>query len=206
MSNEEPIESDSATDSFGYSGTANQVNTQSVVQQIQSVQEGFQVSSVSTQQPASLPPVTSPLSQSPVIEFAQMVELEGGEGSIMYYPRQVEFDVGDVIYLRERDSGENGLIVQVIEKGTVAYPQAASKALFRLMASVRALQLQRSHHEPPETIDQFLSLQFKVRAAIISSQWVAHEGRVVTRNVDIFLISPQFLIQNVALTQPNQNV
>jgi hypothetical protein len=172
----------------------------SKIEQIQSIQEGFEASSVSTQSATLSEPIISPLSNAPAIEFAQMVELESGEGIIMYYPKALDFDVGDVLYLRERESGENGIIGQVIEKGTTTYPQAANKSLFRLMASVRALQLQRTHHEPTETIDLFLSLRFKVRAAIINGQWSAHEGRVVTRNVDIFQISPALLIQNVVLT------
>jgi hypothetical protein len=181
---------------------SNQANI-SIFEQIQSVQQNFQVPTVSTQGTAQTQPATSSLSPEPALEFAQMVELEGGEGAILYYPKPVDpFDIGDVLYLRERDSGENGLIVQAIEKGTANYPQAGSKALFRLMASVRGFQLQRSHHEPPETIDQFLSLQFKVRAAIVNSHWSEHEGRIVTRNVDIFRVSPQFLIENVVLTQP----
>jgi hypothetical protein len=175
-----------------------QANT---LEEIKNLQEGFDVPSVSTQTPPTPPPpITSPLSNDPAIEFAQMVHLESGEGTIIYYPKAVDFDVGDVLYLRERDNGENGIIVQAIEKGTTNYPQAANKSLFRLMASVRALQIQRSHHEPPETIDFFLSLQFKVRAAIINGKWSAREGRVVTRNVDIFQISPAILIQNVVLT------
>ena len=183
--------------------TTNQANTQSVVQQIQSVQQGFQASPVNTQPNSQATPVTSSLSPDPAITFAQLLELEGGEGSIIYYPKpQDPFDVGDVLYLRERNSGENGLIVQVVEKSTATYAQAASKALFRLMASVRAYQLHRSHNEPPETIDEFLSLSFKVRADIVNGRWIAHDGRVTTRNVDIFQISPQVLVQNVVVTQP----
>lgn len=171
-----------------------------IKQEIQSLQEGFDVPPVSDTTVAPSQPITSPLSQEPAIEFAQMVELESGEGSIMYYSKQVDFDVGDVLYLRERESDENGVIVQAIEKGTTNYPQAGSKALFRLMASVRALELERIHREPPETIDQFLSLRFKVRAAIVNGQWAAREGRVVTRNVDIFHIDPEFLIEKIVVT------
>src|SRR6185295_11726406 len=107
------------------------------------------------------------------------------------------FEVGDVLYLRERGMGEQGIIVQVVSKSTARYPQADSKALFRLLTSVRAEEIQRSHHEPPETIDEFLALRVKVRAAIQDGRWVAHEGRVVTRNIDIFVISPARLVGEV---------
>jgi hypothetical protein len=173
------------------------------LQLIQSLQSGFNVPTLSNQQASQAQAPTSLLSNDPAIAYAQMVELEGAEGSIIYYPPEVpDLDVGDVLYLREKETpqAENGLIVQVIEKGTVAYPQAETKALFRLMASVRAHQLQRSHNEPTETIDQFLALLFKVRASIIQGTWSAPQGRVVTRNVDIFHISPQILVQNIIVT------
>ena len=210
MSNEESIENEagktepqpnSANNNSENHGATNSTNSSALFEQIQAGQHGFDPSSVNTQSPAPSEPIISLLAQQPATLYAQMLELEGGNGSILYYPKEVEFDVGDVLYLRERDYGENGLIAQVVEKSTANYAQAASKALFRLMASVRAYQLQRSHNEPPETIDQFLSLQFKVRAAIVNGHWCPHEGRVVTRNVDIFQISPQVLIQNIILTE-----
>ncbi len=170
---------------------------------IRSVQQGFQTTHVTTSTSASSIPVTSKLAPKPALEFAQMVELESGEGVILYYPKKVDFDIGDVLYLRERGTGENGLIVQAVEKSTANYPQVDSKALFRLLTSVRASQIQRSHNEPPEVIDEFLALRFKVRAAIVNRQWSAHEGRVVTRNVDIFQIDPQLLLKNIIITHPS---
>ncbi len=74
------------------------------------------------------------------------------------------------------------------------------------MTAVSAYQIQRSHHEPPEIIDEFMALHFKVRAAIINGTWSAPQGRVVTRNVDIFKISPQLLIENVVQTVPDINL
>jgi hypothetical protein len=180
-----------------------------VQQRIAATRQGFSPATVALSAPTVSPAITSPLSVEPAIELAQMVELEGGDGSIIYYPPRVpDLDVGDVLYLREKqidppatiDEGENGIIVQVIEKGTVSYPQASSKSLFRLMASVRADELKRSHHEPPETIDQFLALQFKVRSAIVNAQWTPPEGRVVTRNVDIFKVSPGLLVSNIIVS------
>lgn len=180
------------------------VAANATLQLIQTLQQGFNPPTVSSTSPSPSQPRTSTLAQGAAIEYAQMVDLEGGEGSIIYYPPQVQdLEIGDVLYLREIEEpqGENGIIVQVIEKGTVSYPQAATKSLFRLMASVRAHQLQRYHNEPTETIDQFLSLQFKVRATIDNSQWRAQDGQVVTRNVDIFRIQPSILIQNVVATE-----
>ncbi|MCP9494115.1 MAG: DUF853 family protein [Pyrinomonadaceae bacterium MAG19_C2-C3] len=178
-----------------------------IMDRIRSNQTGFQMQSVEVREAEEInQPTTSPLSQEAASEFAQMLHLEGGEGVIMYFPKKIDFEVGEVLYLRERKQGENGLIVQAFEKGTASYPQADSKALFRLMTAVSAYQIQRSHHEPPETIDEFMELHFKVRAAIINGAWSAPEGRVVTRNVDIFKISPQLLIENVVQAVPNMSL
>lgn len=175
-----------------------------VMDRIRSNRQGFQTQPAEDREAEeSRKSITSLLSQEPASEFAQMLHLEGGEGVIMYFPKKIDFEVGDVLYLRERGQSENGLIVQAFEKGTASYPQADSKALFRLMTAVSAYQIQRSHHEPPETIDEFMALHFKVRAAIIDGKWSAHEGRVVTRNVDIFPISPKLLIENVVQAVPN---
>jgi hypothetical protein len=133
-----------------------------------------------------------------------MLELSEGQGTLLYYPKVLSIDVGDVFYLRERDEAgkENGLIVQVISKGTADYAQADQKALWRLQTAVRARQLSRSHHEPPETIDQFLAAKFKVRASIVDGRWTGAEGRVVTRNVDIFSIDPQMLTNSIVKSDP----
>lgn len=180
---------------------------QGIIEEIESIKQGFQTHSFELKELDSTDrAITSMLSNQKALEFAQLVHLDAGEGVILYYPKKVDFDIGDVLYLRERDSGENGIIVQVIEKSTASYPQHDSKALFRLMTSVRAEQIQRSHHEPPEIIDEFLSLRFKVRAAIIDGNWSPHEGRVVTRNVDIFLISPDILLKNVVVQEENLNL
>jgi hypothetical protein len=190
-------------------GTSGQQGSdRSVPDMISSLQRGFQTPDISREPPEPPAPVRSPLSDEPAITCAQLEELTEGEGLILYWPRGLEedFEVGDVLYIRERDSGENGLVVQSVEKGTVNYPQAVSKVLFRLMASVRAEQIQRSHNEPTEILDQFLSLRFKVRAAIVDSQWAAHEGRAVTRNVDIFRISPRLLVDNIIRSVPNLNL
>ncbi len=149
-------------------------------------------------------PTTSPLASGPAIETAQMVELSEGGGTLLYYPRALAINVGDVFYLRERDTPpqENGVIVQVIRKETAPYAQADAKALWRLLTAVRASQLARSHHEPPETIDQFLAAKFKVRASIVNGQWVGAEGRVVTRNVDVFAIDPATLTGQILRSEP----
>lgn len=198
----EPVTDNSESPS---ESTGSATSSNPVFNLIQSLQQGFNVPSLSNQQSPQTLPILSSLGQGAAIQYAQMIELEGGEGSIIYFPPQVlNLEVGDVLYLREKQipQTEDGIIVQVIEKGTVSYPQADVKALFRLMASVRAYQLARSHNEAPETIDQFLSLSFKVRASIINGGWAAHEGRVVTRNVDIFRISPLVLIENIISTEP----
>jgi hypothetical protein len=121
------------------------------------------------------PHVRSSISRSEALQYTQLVELADGQGSILFYPKQVELEVGDVLFLRERlperssendkenaeipdQDEENGVIVQIISLGTASYPQAITKALFRLMVSVRASVLERSHNEPPEVIDEFLRL------------------------------------------------
>ena len=160
------------------------------------------------------PPARSSISRSEALQYTQLVELADGQGSILFYPKQVELEVGDVLFLRERlperssendkenaeipdQSEENGVIVQIISLGTASYPQAITKALFRLMVSVRASVLERSHHEPPEVIDEFLVATFKVRASIVNGQWSSPEGRVVTRNVDVFILDPAILSEHI---------
>ena len=152
--------------------------------------------------------VTSTLASGPAIETAQMVDLSEGRGTLLYYPKTQSINIGDVFYLREREEAgnENGIIVQVIRKETAAYAQADAKALWRLLTAVRASQLSRSHHEPPETIDQFLAAKFKVRASIVNGEWTGAEGRVVTRNVDVFSIDPQMLTSNILKSNPSINL
>ncbi len=146
-------------------------------------------------------PIRSSLSQSESLECAQLVELVDGEGTILYYPRDLNIEVGDVFFLRERlnegqiEDGqvENGIIVQMISLGIASYPQADTKALFRLMVRVRASILERSHNEPSEVIDEFLLAKFKIRASITNGKWNPPSGKVVTRNVDIFWLDPSIL-------------
>ncbi|KMW70200.1 hypothetical protein WN50_37085 [Limnoraphis robusta CS-951] len=145
------------------------------------------------------------------------MELSGSEGSIIFYPKVRDFDVGDVLYLRERgqtisqaeDSKaiENGVIVQIISKGIANYPQADSKALFRLLTSAHSTTVTyRSYNEPKEIIDEFLIGEFVVRASVQRGEWREPEGKVVTRNVDIFPISPEFLTQNIIAHQEGINI
>ncbi len=94
-----------------------------VMDRIRSNRQGFQTQHIEVREAEEThQPITSPLSQEAASEFAQMLHLEGGEGVIMYFPKKIDFEVGDVLYLRERGQGENGLIVQAFEKGTAAYP------------------------------------------------------------------------------------
>ncbi|MEA5538803.1 DUF87 domain-containing protein [Limnoraphis robusta Tam1] len=159
----------------------------------------------------------SPLSSEIAVESAQLLELSGSEGSIIFYPKVRDFDVGDVLYLRERgqtisqaeDSKaiENGVIVQIISKGIANYPQADSKALFRLLTSAHSTTVTyRSYNEPKEIIDEFLIGEFVVRASVQKGEWREPEGKVVTRNVDIFPISPEFLTQNIIANQEGINI
>ena len=160
------------------------------------------------------PHVRSSISRSEALQYTQLVELADGQGSILFYPKQVELEVGDVLFLRERlperssendkenaeipdQDEENGVIVQIISLGTASYPQAITKALFRLMVSVRASVLERSHNEPPEVIDEFLRATFKIRASIVDGTWSPPEGHVVTRNVDIFILDPTILSEHI---------
>lgn len=188
---------------------------------IKSSEEGFQLPEpvsfdIEATEADKRLPIHSSLSQSEAIEFAQLIELADDEGTILFYPKRVRIEVGDVLFLRERaaeayggeasgseklDAGEkpaeNGVIVQVISSGTANYPQAYTKALFRLMVNVRASMLERSHHEPPEVIDEFLLAKFKIRASIVNGKWNPPEGRVVTRNVDIFWLDPAILTNQI---------
>ena len=188
---------------------------------IKSSEEGFQLPEpirfdIEATEADKRLPIHSSLSQSEAIEFAQLIELADDEGTVLFYPKRVRIEVGDVLFLRERaaeeygeeesgseklDDGEkpaeNGVVVQIISLGTANYPQAHTKALFRLMVNVRASMLERSHHEPPEVIDEFLLAQFKIRASIVDGKWNPPEGRVVTRNVDIFWLDPVILINEI---------
>jgi hypothetical protein len=149
------------------------------------------------------------------------VDLQDNEGHILFYPEEDDLDVGDVLFLRERllnDTGEdeaesdnernpendkpdkaleNGVVVQIISLSTANYHQANTKALFRLMVSVRASMIDRSHNEPPETIDEFLLATFRIRASVVDGEWGPPEGRVVNRNVDIFALDPAILAGHV---------
>jgi hypothetical protein len=124
----------------------------------------------------------------------------------LYYPLVITIDPGDVFYLRERNKGENGIIVQVIKKEIASYTQADNKVLWRLLTTVRAQELHRAHNEPAEVIDLFLAATFKVRAAIVNGTWSSAAGHIVTRNVDIFAIDPAVLTSNVLNNQPPVNV
>lgn len=149
----------------------------------------------------------SNLSQKPSITEAEMIELSGSTGKILYF-RTASIEIGDVFYLRERDSAnsENGIVVQIIKKEAATYAQADSKSLWRLLTAVRAKQLQRAHYESPDLIDLFLSATFKVRAAIVNGKWESTAGRVVTRNVDIFYISPKLLLGNILENKEKVNI
>ncbi|MCT7978147.1 ATP-binding protein [Laspinema olomoucense] len=157
------------------------------------------------------------LSSEIAVESAQLLELSGSEGSIIFYPKVRDFDVGDVLYLRERGQItsqaeesqviENGIIVQIISKGIANYPQADSKALFRLLTSAHSTTVKyRSYNEPKEIIDEFLIGEFVVRASVQRGEWREPEGKVVTRNVDIFPISPEFLTRNIIDHQEGINI
>ena len=174
--------------------------------------EGFNVPAVTFAQvngttsltPLAPTPPSSTLAAGPAIAEAELVELSAGTGQLLYYPPALPLEPGDVLYLRERGQPqtENGLIVQVIRKETATYAQVDNKALWRLLTAVRAQELQRSHHEPPEVIDRFLAATFKVRANIVDGTWSPTSGRVVTRNVDIFSISPMVLLDNILDRRP----
>lgn len=161
---------------------------------------------ISSAQPSAPFPVKSSLSSSPAITGVELIELSGGTGKLLYYPVEVPLAPGDVLYLREREQGENGIIVQVITKETATYAQAGSKVLWRLLTKVRAQELQRAHHEPAEVIDLFLSATVKVRASVEHGKWLTAAGNIVTRNVDIFLIDPQVLTQNILVDRPKVNI
>ncbi|WP_161569233.1 ATP-binding protein [Candidatus Oscillochloris fontis] len=153
-------------------------------------------------------PPRSPLATGDALSVAELVELAAGTGTLLYYPVAVPVTIGDVFYLRERQQPqtENGLIIQVIRIETAAYAQVDQKVLWRLLTSVRAQELHRVHHEPPEVIDQFLVATIKVRAAIVNGVWTPFGGQAVTRNVDIFLIDPQRLTDNILRTNPRANL
>jgi len=189
---------------------------------------GFQATAVSFDNQPVVKRVVSPsrFSKDEAIDCAQLIEIADGEGTIMYYPRLITIDVGDVLILRERafteeadtdkDSNpidstlppqfENGIVVQIISKGTASYPQADVKALFRLTTSARARLLDRSHNEPSDIMDDFLAATFKVRASIVQNQWQPPEGRVVSRNVDIFFLNPNLLTENILMKVSALNV
>jgi hypothetical protein len=156
------------------------------------------------QQQENTEPPTSAFSQQPAIAFAFLQRLGQGEGELLYHPAKVPLAIGDVLYLRERgfvesdgSVEENGVVVQVIGIGTANYQAAEQKSLFRLMTAVRADQLQRSFHEPPETLDEFMEAKVRVRASIRKSNWEKVTGQAVTRNVDIFAIDPSVLLGQI---------
>ncbi|MFB2938358.1 ATP-binding protein [Aerosakkonemataceae cyanobacterium BLCC-F154] len=161
-------------------------------------------------------PVKSKLSSENAVDSAQLMELTGSEGSIIFYPKARDFEVGDVLYLRERKQSdanyeskesENGIIVQIVSKGVASYPQADSKALFRLLTNAQYKEIhQRSRNEPREIIDEFLIGEFIVRNSIQNGKWREPEGKVVTRNVDIFPIDPVFLIDNILKKEDGLNL
>lgn len=200
-------------------------NTPNITSDIPS---GFQAVAVSFDQQTVKPRevVPSKFSNESVIDCAQLIELVDGEGTILYYPRLATIDIGDVLFLRERAfidveqfqigneespqnqeevADENGVVVQIIAKGTANYPQADVKALFRLTTRTRANLLDRSHNEPTEVMDDFLAAAFKVRASIVNGEWRPSEGRVVSRNVDIFLLSPELLAEKILVKEQNLN-
>ncbi|MBN1454327.1 MAG: DUF87 domain-containing protein [Anaerolineales bacterium] len=171
----------------------------------------------------------SRFSEDNALEFAQLIELSDGEGTILFYPLQkssgigVNLEIGDVLFLRERSyfeakddtdslqnnqkpEQENGVIVQIISKGTASYPQADVKALFRLTTKARASILNRSHNEPTDMMDDFQVANFKVRASIQNNNWSPTEGKVVSRNVDIFFLTPSILAKNILTKIPNLNL
>ena len=157
----------------------------------------------------------SNLSNESAVQSAQLLELTGSEGSIVFYPKDRDFDVGDVIFLREKvfyenklppQDSEKGLIAQIISKGIASYPQADSKALFRLVTTAHAKEIKRSYNEPKEVIDEFLVAEFIVRASIQNGEWKEPEGKVVTRNVDIFPINPEFLTTHIIKSFPELNL
>lgn len=156
--------------------------------------------------PPAPPPVTSSLSSYPAITAAELMEISGANGKFIFYPNDVSVTLGDVFYLRERNQGENGIIVQVIKKESASYSQVDSKILWRLLTSVRANELHRSHHEPAEVIDLFQTAIFKVRAEIFNGNWVTASGNIVTRNVDIFAIAPVILISNILTSSSKVDV
>jgi hypothetical protein len=134
---------------------------------------GFELPLVSIDVAANAPgaePPMSPFSKEPTISFAHLQRLGRGEGEILYHPTKVPLAIGDVLYLRERsvpdEAGrveETGVVVQVIGIGTANYQAAEQKSLFRLMTAVRADELKRSYHEPPETLDEFMEARVQAR-------------------------------------------
>jgi Helicase HerA, central domain len=162
---------------------------------------------------AAAEPPMSPFSKEPTIAFAHLQRLGQGEGEILYHPTKVPLAIGDVLYLRERsvpdEAGrveETGAVVQVIGIGTANYQAAEQKSLFRLMTAVRADELKRSYHEPPETLDEFMEARVHVRAAIEHGAWKKTTGQAVTRNVDIFVIDPSILLREITQNVSNLNL
>lgn len=151
----------------------------------------------------SRPPM-SPFSAEPAVPFAHLQRLESGEGSVLFHPTRLPLGIGDVLYLRERSApneegivDETGVVVQVISIGTARYPAAEEKSLFRLMTAVRAAELSRSFHEPPETLDEFMEARVRIRASILHGVWTDSLGQSVTRNVDVFAIKPSILLSHI---------
>src|SRR5687768_16435901 len=66
-------------------------------------------------------------SKNEAIDCAQLIEMADGEGTIMYYPKIVTLDIGDVLFLRERPaiddndttSKRNGELPVQLENGVV---------------------------------------------------------------------------------------
>ncbi len=160
-------------------------------------------------------PIQSNLSSEPAVRAAQLLDLTGSEGSIVFYSKARDFDVGDVIFLREKVFSQNGLpptdpetglIAQIISKGIASYPQADKKALLKIITTAHARERKRSYNEPKKVIDEFLVAEFMVRASIQKGEWKEPEGKVVTRNVDIFPISPEFLTKHIIKSYPELNL
>lgn len=147
-------------------------------------------------------PPTSDLADEPASLYVQLLSLSAGEGTLLYHPNHFSVDPGDVLYLRQHGRGENGLIIQVVTCSIAEYPNAATKSMLRLNISVAAREVQRSHHEPAEVIDEFLIAHFRVRATIQNGQWSPDKDRMVTRCVDVFRLSPQLLLRSIIRSAP----
>lgn len=207
----------SGTDSLQSPSAVSSIPTGGIPLNSTVVPQGFSVPVVTFSQlgggqsvapPTPPPPPPSPLATGTALTVAELLELEAGTGSLLYYPLGVAVRVGDVFYLRERSQPqtEDGLIVQVIRIGNASYTQVEGKVMWRLLTAVRAQELNRVYHEPPEVIDQFLVASVKVRATIVKGVWSTFGGEAVTRNVDIFSVDPAHLTMNILATNPKTNI